>query len=221
MSQGRFVAKSQGGSSNYTPAPAGTHSARCIQVVDLGTQKSEYKGKVTQARKVRFVFELVDEKHVFDETKGEQPFVVGKEFTLSVGDKSALKPVIEAWRGKKLTEQEKEQGVDLAIFLGKPALVSIVHEKSKTNDKIYANISGISSVLKGMQVAKSSNPELLFFIGDEKQFEVFEQLPEFVKEKIKASPEFQDEMVKNIEGGTAEEEAPWGSDVEGDDDPSF
>ena len=44
--------------SNFKPVPAGMHLARLYRIIDLGTQKSEYEGKVNFLHKVKFVWEV-------------------------------------------------------------------------------------------------------------------------------------------------------------------
>ena len=47
---------------SYTPAPAGTHIAICVKVIDLGTQRVEWQGDVKLQHKVLLAWELVDEQ---------------------------------------------------------------------------------------------------------------------------------------------------------------
>lgn len=61
----------------YTPAPEGNHPARCLSLIDLGTQKSTFQGKEKALRKVLITFELPEETHVFKE--GEAPQNRGKK----------------------------------------------------------------------------------------------------------------------------------------------
>ena len=46
-----LIARDSGGG-DYKPAPAGNHIARCVQVIDLGTQVVEYQGESKQQHKV-------------------------------------------------------------------------------------------------------------------------------------------------------------------------
>ena len=52
---------SDSGGKEFEQAPAGTHVARCIKLIDLGTQFGEYQGKPTSARKVVVSWELPNE----------------------------------------------------------------------------------------------------------------------------------------------------------------
>ena len=50
--------------SNFKPVPAGMHLARCYKIIDLGTQKSEYKGDVKLLSKVMIQFEVHGEAEI-------------------------------------------------------------------------------------------------------------------------------------------------------------
>ena len=57
---GRYAKDAGGG--DFAPAPAGNHIGRCIKVIDLGTQHSEYQGKPTVRNQVFIQWELCEEK---------------------------------------------------------------------------------------------------------------------------------------------------------------
>ncbi len=100
------------GGGDFEPPPAGTHVARCVQVIDVGTQhwtSAQYGPK--SGRKIRLTWELSNETKVFDETKGEQPIFVSAEYTASLNEKSNLRKVLTSWRGKPFSDEEL-QGFD-------------------------------------------------------------------------------------------------------------
>lgn len=166
-------------------APEGVHAARCVRVLDLGTQ---YNKKFdSTARKVQLAFELVDETHVFNEEKGEQPFVVYRTYTASLNKKASLYKDIQAWLGLKL---EKNAEFDVAQLLNKPCQVQILHNSSESGET-YANIQSIMAPPKTMKV-KNAASELVMFSLDPDEFdqEVFDSFPDFLKEIIEASPEY-------------------------------
>jgi hypothetical protein len=45
---------------DFQPLAAGTHTAICYRVIDLGTQASTYQGKTTQKHKVMLSWETPD-----------------------------------------------------------------------------------------------------------------------------------------------------------------
>ena len=173
----------------YAPIPAGTHLARCISIVDLGTQTTEYQGETKSARKVRFTWETPNETAVFKEENGEQPFLVSKILTLSLHTKSTMRKTIEAWLGRKLTAREEAEGYDLSQLLGKECIVNIVH--NEVGDKVYANVDSISPVMKGMVCPKQITDSVFFSLEEgEYQPMTFEGFGDWLKEIIMKSPEY-------------------------------
>jgi hypothetical protein len=175
------------GGSNYEPIAAGTYAARCYQMIHIGTAEENILGQVKKLNKVRITWELPTETKVFKEENGEQPHVISKEFTLSMNEKATLRKFLEGWRGKSFTEKEAES-FDITVLLGKPCMLSIIHKQAK-NGNTYAEISSVSSVPKGMNVPDQINPlkELNY---DKFDWDLFETLPDFIKDKMKQTDEF-------------------------------
>lgn len=164
-------------------APAGTFAARCIQVVDLGTQSTPFG----ESHKVRISWEIPTETAVFDEKKGQQPFMLSKDYTLSLYEKANLRHDLESWRGKAFTE-EQLSGFDIASLLGVPCLLSVLHKPSKDN-KTYANVSAISALPKGMTVPPQINPSVQYNVSEGRS-DTFKALPGWLQKKIEGSFEF-------------------------------
>jgi hypothetical protein len=216
MSKIQILASSTGGS-NYEPIAAGTYVARCYSMVHLGTIKESYMGEEKYVNKVRLTFELPTELKVFKEENGEQPQVISKEFTLSLGDKSNLRAFLNSWRGKALTEDECKS-FDIAVLAGKACTLSIIHKASKVSGKTYAEIASIGGVMKGMDVPAIMNPEMVFSVNNFDQV-AFDSFPDFIKEKIQSSNEYKAMPLKTsvIEvapeteefGEISEDDLPW------------
>ena len=172
----------------FAPIDAGTYLARCVQVIDLGTQEIEYMGEIKHSRKVRLAFETPTETKVFKHENGEQPYLLSKEYTLSLWEKANLRADLEQWRGKSFTQEELE-GFDLFTILWVPCMISVIHVQSKDGKKTYARISGIQKVMKGMECPQAINPLVKFSI-EEWDDEVFNSLSDYTKEKIMTSAEW-------------------------------
>lgn len=174
------------GGSDFTPAPAGTHIARCCQVIDLGTQTSNYykdkAGQPKEQHKVRIAWELSME---CDEEG--QPFLVFKRYTLSLTDKANLRRDLEAWRGRKFTEQELA-GFHLKNVLGAPCMLSVVHE-TRDGDT-YANVNAVMAMSKGTVCPPAKNPTVLFDVDDWDDL-LFEKFSESLKKTIHSCKEAQ------------------------------
>lgn len=212
----QIIASSTGGS-NYEPIAAGTYVARCYSMIHMGTIKESYMGEEKFVNKVRLTFELPTELKVFKEENGEQPQVISKEFTLSLGDKSNLRAFLNSWRGKALTEDECK-AFDIAVLAGKACTLSIIHKTSKVSGKTYAEIASIGGVMKGMQVPDLINPQMVFSVNNFDQV-AYDSFPDFIKEKIASSQEYQaivktspviQDAPENVEfGEISEDDLPW------------
>lgn len=129
------------GSGDYTPAPAGMHSAVCADVVDHGMVEGTYGVK----HKVSLVF-LIDET-----MEDGKPFSVHRRYTASLNEKATLYRDLVSWRGKAFTAAELA-AFDLENLICVPCMVNVVQEER--DGKTYANVASISPLPKGMQPMK-------------------------------------------------------------------
>ena len=182
-----ITARTQSNLKKFEIIPAGSYPARCYSMIELGTKEETYQGVSKMVNKVRITWELPTETMVFKEERGPEPRVISKEFTLSMHEKANLRAFLENWRGKSFTEKEAE-AFDVTNLLGVPCLLSITH-KAATNGNTYANISSVSLLPKGMECPEMINERQELSFDDFKQ-ELFDQLPEFIKEKISMSDEY-------------------------------
>jgi len=174
--------------------PNGTHVARCYSMVHIGTVQWEYLGEIKHTNKVRLTFELPHELRVFNSDKGEQPIVISKEYTLSMHEKANLRKDVEAWRGKRFTEQEADD-FDITKLLGRACMLNIIDQEAK-NGNIYNNIAGISPLMKGMECPAQYNESFEFNYQDSFDSAWVENQPEFIKDMIKGTPEYQDRITQ-------------------------
>lgn len=181
-----IVATNTGGS-DYAPMEAGMYVARCVQMIQIGTITENIEGKDKVLHKVRLGFEFPTELKVFKEEKGEQPYFLSKEYTLSMHEKATLRIHLETWRGKKFTEEESE-AFDVTRLLKVPCMINVVHKTSKKG-KTFAEIGSISPLMKGMVCPEQINETSLLCYDDFNE-QLFESLPDFLKDKIKSSAEY-------------------------------
>lgn len=134
-----IYAKASG--TSFTPAPAGSHAAVCVDVVDLGQLKVSWGGKEKTQHKIRIVWQIDEDR---DDGK---PYQVSRRYTLSLHEKASLRRDLEAWRGKQFTEQEL-QGFDVEVLLGVPALLSLIH--ATRDGDTFANVNAIMRLPRGM-----------------------------------------------------------------------
>lgn len=175
---------SEGAASTYTPPEAGTFPARCVSLIDLGTQESTFEGQTKAAHKLLMQFEICDPDN---RREDGSPHIVSKRFTASLHAKAALRGFLEAWRGRPFTVDEL-RGFDLQTLLGVPCLLGIVH--SEREGRTYANISSCMRMPKGMP-APEGLQHLTRFDLSAPDWETFAMLPQRLQDQIMASPEYQ------------------------------
>jgi hypothetical protein len=175
------------GAKNYEPVEAGTYAARCYSMVHIGTVTDSFEGKEKQLNKVRLSWELPTELKVFKEENGEEPYSLGKSFTLSMHEKATLRKFLAGWRGKDFTDEEAKS-FDITKLLGVPCMISVIHKVSKDGKK-YAEISSLSRLPKGMECPEQINPSFEFSVLEFDQAK-FDTLPEWLQNEVRASQEY-------------------------------
>jgi hypothetical protein len=172
------------GGGDFEQAPIGTHAARSIKLIDIGTQTSDYQGKITHRRQVIVMWELPNTLMTEGENAGK-PFIISKFYTASLSEKATLRHDLVSWRGREFTVGELQE-FDLKNILGKSCLVSIIH-----NDNKKARVSGVMALPHGMEVPPQIN-QTLYFSLDDFDPAVFDGISKGIKEMIEKSPEYQD-----------------------------
>lgn len=185
-------------STEFELCPAGSHVASCAMVIDIGTQKTNYKGKDKSVHKVWIGFSTCSET-----METGEPFLVGSRYTLSLNEKALLRKHLESWRGAKYKPEELVN-VDLRNILKRPCLISVVH--SENGDRVYANIEGLNAIPKGTPTP-SLEMDTVYLSLKTEDYEpsVFDSLPEWLKETIMKSPEWQ--AIAHPHDNMTEEEA--------------
>jgi hypothetical protein len=117
--------------SDYEVAPEGLWHAVCVDVVDLGIVESKFGQQV----KIEIRWQLEER-----DSKG-RPFLIVQRYTPSLHDKSRLKPMLEAWRGRKFTAEEQKK-FDIEKLLGANCQLQIIHN-IKDEGKTYANVQAV------------------------------------------------------------------------------
>jgi len=171
-----FANMTEGG--NFTPAPAGTNSARLLIAADLGTQDTPY-GEKRQARLTwALPTELMDD---------DRPFSIGNFYTATLNRKGNLRQDLESWLGRLMTVEEI-QNFSWDLVKDLPCFLTVTH-KTTDDGSTRARITNVGGVPKRTIVSALSD-EVLIFDLESPDWKVFEQLPDWIKEKIQASPEY-------------------------------
>jgi hypothetical protein len=173
------------GGSAFTPCPAGSYLARCVSIVDMGTQEYIWEGKVKRPLKVLLAWEILDDEARKDDGT---PFILSKRFSQSLHENGELRKALASWRGRDFTAVELK-GFDLSSVLGKDAFLSVIHEEKK--GRTYANIAAVMKVPKGMVCPEGcGNEPLQQWDMAKPDWAVFATLSPRTVEQIEASPEF-------------------------------
>lgn len=170
------------GGGDFEQPPVGTHVARCVKIIDIGTQKSEYQGKANIRRQCVIGWELPNELMSEGDYAGK-PFVVSKFYTASLGEKANLRKDLANWRGRDFTEAELG-GFDAKNILGKSCMLALT-----TNDKGKTRVTGVMALPKGTEVPPQASPTVYFSL-DEFDQATFDKLSDGYKKLIQASPEY-------------------------------
>jgi hypothetical protein len=132
-----IIAKDTG--TEYRPAPEGLHQGVCVDVVDLGLEKTQWGEK----HKVRIMWQI--DKH---DAETDKRFIVTKKYTISLHEKSNLTRDLESWRGRKFSAEEKS-GFDLEKLLGANCQLQIVQNLADSG-RTYANVQAVVPIGNGM-----------------------------------------------------------------------
>jgi len=170
------------GGKEFAQAPVGTTIGRCIKVIDIGTQRDEYEGKINIRRQCIIGWELPNVL-MEDGDHAGQPFVVSKFYTASLSEKANLRKDLQLWRGREFTSDEL-RGFDSKNILGKPCMLNVAHNK-----KGKAIVAGVMALPKGIEIPPQVNRNVYFSL-DEFDQATFDALSDGIKEIIMRSPEY-------------------------------
>ena len=167
------------GTNEFPKVPTGVHNARCVRVIDLGTQRNDYGGNITYKRQVLIIWEVPDQ------ISNDVPMTISKFYSLSLHEKSNLGMDLVSWRGRPFTEQEK-QGFDITKLIGVPCQINVMH-----NDSGKEKISSVMPLGKDTKIHEQHHESISFSIDDfqKGQREQFNKLSEGIRKMILRSKE--------------------------------
>jgi len=162
---------------------AGLHEAVCYAIVDVGTSHNDVFNK--DQRKVVFIWEIPDSRIDIPE-KGNLPRALSKHYTNSLQEKANLRKDLVSWRTKEFTKEEEDL-FEFKRVLGASCLLNIIH-KEKRNGDMCAAIENVLP-LKGKKLTAENN--LILYGIEEHGLSIPKNLPPWLIEEIKVSPEYQ------------------------------
>ncbi len=168
-----------GSGGGFAQVKPGTYVGTCYRLIDQGTQRNDYQGKVQYKRDVMIGFELTE---LMDDGR---PLQVTAWVTQSLHEKSTLRKWLIAWRGRDYTPEELDK-FDPRKLLGQPAMLTVVLTKGGKS-----KVEGVSKLVAGMDKPTLVNPTTYFSLEREEfDREIFDSLSDGIKNKIRQSPEF-------------------------------
>ena len=176
-----IVAKGGEKSSSFPSVSVGVHKARCIKVIDLGTQKNEFEGNITWKRQVLVIWETPDQTN-----ETSEPLTISRFYTLSLHEKSNLGIDLTSWRGRPFSETEKK-GFDISKLIGHTCLLNVI--KGNKNNKV----GSVMPLPKGDKIAEQYHTSVLFDLEEfqKGKKETFNQLSEGIRKIILSSKELE------------------------------
>ena len=198
-----IVATTNDSGGGYAQVPSGVHKARCVKIIDLGTQRQEFSGEVSWKRQVMLIWEIPGQ----DNMNGE-PMTISKFYTLSLHEKSNLGADLTSWRGRAFTETEK-QGFDISNLAGVPCMLNVVEGNSGK-----AKISTIMPLAKGDEMAGQYNETVIFSLNEyqEGNIESFNKLSDGIRRMVLRCKELEGNDIDMGDGNN-------GADIGSDDVP--
>jgi hypothetical protein len=193
-----LVAKDNG-SKDFKKVPQGTHIARCYMFADMGEQVTEYSAG---QHKVRIQWELLghepDGTPMTIEIDGvEKQMIIGKTYTLSLAETSALRKDLESWRGIPFTASQLE-GFELKKIMGAYCMVTVTHTVKE--GRTYVNVAGVKPVSPEFRDNKPDPVnDVIYFDMTEPDWDAFNALPDWIKESVRKSPQFAELQSYNMD----------------------
>jgi len=187
MALTNLSAASTGTKKKFERIEDGTYVARIAQLIDLGVQEDEYEGERKVGHKIFVTFEFPTETINIDGE--EKPRWLGKEFNVSIHEKSTLTKLVQSADPEgKFTVK----GRNLKGLMGLPLMITV--GSTKTGN---AKVSTVARLMKGMSVAELAK-DPVFFDLDGKDLDTFEIFPQWIKDKITNSIDFEDTLFSKV-----------------------
>lgn len=178
------------GNKNFKQVPAGLHVARCYMFADMGEQITDYSAG---QHKVRIQWELLgtesDGTPMTVEIDGLiKQMTIGKTYTLSLAETSSLRKDLESWRGVPFTPSQLD-GFEVKKIVGAYCMLKVEH--TTRDGRTYVNVTGVKPLSAEYREEKPDPVnDVIYFDMTEPNWDMFNSLPDWIKENVKKSPQF-------------------------------
>lgn len=158
------------------PCPQGVLVGRCSGWVDLGMQANRFEKGGKAQRRVLITWTL--------EGPAGERWRVSKEYAWCAGPRSALRKLLEEWRGRPYAADAEAWAVlrDPRKILEQPGLVRVVHRPASEPGKApWPEVAGVWPLIKGVPAAALKYPPTLYVPGSPDAEAVLRGLPAWVR----------------------------------------
>lgn len=155
----------------------------CVQVIDVGTQAHTKAGKIAHRREILFAWERVDP--TID--SAAKPMVVYKCYGMNLGQDSSLRKDLE----QLLSTQNPNwfQRFTPKSLLGKYCVVTLASQPENLSSICVTRVKALKADIDPSKLPKPITPFGIFMIS-EPDIDLFERLPQDIRQKISLSPEW-------------------------------
>jgi len=165
------------------PAPAGTHLAILVKLIDLGWQESSFAGQTKEQRQAILTWELPNKLN-----KAGRPYLVSKTMNLSLHEKATFRSWAESIMGRTFSKADLFGAgrFNVKDLIDRTCLLKVDHVERE--GKINARVTNLMSPPEGIP-APARLTDTVYFTLDPEGFDpaVFETLSTWAKEKIEKS----------------------------------
>ena len=155
----------------------GIHNAVCIGVIFTGKHQSFNR----PLPKVTILWEI---------TENEKIKTFSRDYTYSYYEKAELRLHLESWRGRPFTATELSK-FKLRNILGVPCKLEIAK-----NNKNYKQVENVYRFPAKEQAPKRKSELIYFDISDKTTYSEIPNIPSYIVEKIKNSPDYKQSSLK-------------------------
>ncbi len=150
MSEEVEIYAEESGKREFTPPPAGTHLAVCVDLEDVGLLPNRFEPDGPPVPTI-YVYWQINE--LMDNS--DKRYLVRQDYRKSLNEKANFRKMLDAWIGPL-------SPTDLSPFrssmiIGKSCLLTITHKTSQKSGKVWASVRAAVPLPKGMMAIEPEN----------------------------------------------------------------
>lgn len=124
-------------------APEKVHHCVCVDVVELGKQKTRYSTEPTEMVELKW--------QTSDRMEDGRPYLITRKYNMTLGEGSSLLRDLEDWRGRPFTKEELVR-FDLDTCIGANCLITLKHKEGERGP--MQNVTRIEKIPTGSTLPK-------------------------------------------------------------------